>query len=168
MTPSYSNATRSQHHPTQPYRVAEPRPLVTPEQRASSQSIHLRSPVRRTQPHTYAEAAQRAPPRSREINQGKGRRDMRREQTSGTLNDWRQDDMDYYTQGIPSIRQNTPPGTQHAYNPHNNRSNGYGCYNCGEYNHRQVSCRFDHRLRCGLCRRVGHKQKLCRNNSYTE
>lgn len=37
----------------------------------------------------------------------------------------------------------------------------YGCYNCGEHNHRQDTCRFDHRLKCELCHRLGHKQKLC-------
>ena len=37
----------------------------------------------------------------------------------------------------------------------------YGCFNCGEFNHRQASCRFDHRLRCGHCRQLGHKGKLC-------
>lgn len=37
----------------------------------------------------------------------------------------------------------------------------HGCYNCGEHNHRQATCRFDHRLRCGNCRRLGHKEKLC-------
>ena len=37
----------------------------------------------------------------------------------------------------------------------------HGCYNCGEYNRRQDSCRFDHRLKCELCNGLGHKQKLC-------
>ena len=43
-----------------------------------------------------------------------------------------------------------------------NRQNGrQGCYNCGEYNHRQNSCRFDHRLKCGNCYELGHKRKMC-------
>ena len=41
----------------------------------------------------------------------------------------------------------------------NNRRRG--CYNCGEYNHRQNICRFDHRLKCGNCYGLGHKQKMC-------
>ena len=40
-------------------------------------------------------------------------------------------------------------------------SNKRGCYNCGEYNHRQNTCRFDHRIRCGYCGTLGHKSKMC-------
>ena len=36
-----------------------------------------------------------------------------------------------------------------------------GCYNCGEFNHVQAKCRFDHKLSCGICRRLGHKSRLC-------
>ena len=45
----------------------------------------------------------------------------------------------------------------------NNSYEGYkvGCYNCGEFNHVQSKCRFDHKLRCGICRRLGHKSRLC-------
>lgn len=47
-----------------------------------------------------------------------------------------------------------------------NSSNQYeqkkiGCYNCGEYNHRMDSCRYDHKLRCANCNLLGHKTKLC-------
>ena len=35
-----------------------------------------------------------------------------------------------------------------------------GCYNCGEYNHRQASCRYDHRIRCNNCHAFGHKGRL--------
>lgn len=37
-----------------------------------------------------------------------------------------------------------------------------GCYNCGEWNHQQRNCRFDHRLRCASCHRLGHKQRMCK------
>lgn len=37
----------------------------------------------------------------------------------------------------------------------------YGCYNCGEHNHRLATCRYDHRLRCGNCHRLGHKERVC-------
>lgn len=40
-----------------------------------------------------------------------------------------------------------------------------GCYNCGEFNHHQATCRFDYKLTCGLCHQLGHKQKLCRQYS---
>lgn len=36
-----------------------------------------------------------------------------------------------------------------------------GCYKCGEFNHVQAACRFDHKLLCGICRRLGHKSRLC-------
>ena len=41
-----------------------------------------------------------------------------------------------------------------------------GCYNCGEFNHRQNLCRFDHRIKCGSCARLGHKSKACKSNWY--
>ncbi len=44
-------------------------------------------------------------------------------------------------------------------NTNNNKS--LGCYNCGEFNHRQSTCRFDHRLRCEDCHIQGHKRRLC-------
>ena len=36
-----------------------------------------------------------------------------------------------------------------------------GCFNCGEFNHHQATCRFDYKMTCGLCPQLGHKQKLC-------
>lgn len=36
-----------------------------------------------------------------------------------------------------------------------------GCYNCGEFNHRQSQCRFDHKVKCASCHSYGHKSKLC-------
>ena len=36
-----------------------------------------------------------------------------------------------------------------------------GCYNCGEFNHRQSTCRFDHKLTCEICHVRGHKSRLC-------
>lgn len=36
-----------------------------------------------------------------------------------------------------------------------------GCYKCGEFNHVQAACRFDHKLLCGICQRLGHKSRLC-------
>lgn len=37
-----------------------------------------------------------------------------------------------------------------------------GCYNCGEFNHVQSNCRFDHKLQCKQCHSLGHKSRLCR------
>ncbi len=39
------------------------------------------------------------------------------------------------------------------------------CYNCGEFNHVQVNCRFDHRVLCGNCQHLGHKSRLCQHYS---
>ena len=36
-----------------------------------------------------------------------------------------------------------------------------GCYRCGEFNHHQSNCRFDHKVRCNNCHAYGHKNKLC-------
>ena len=36
-----------------------------------------------------------------------------------------------------------------------------GCYNCGEFNHHQSNCRYDHQIRCGNCYNLGHKYKSC-------
>ena len=36
-----------------------------------------------------------------------------------------------------------------------------GCCNCGEHNHRQSNCRYDHRIRCNLCHKFGHKNRMC-------
>ena len=39
-----------------------------------------------------------------------------------------------------------------------------GCYNCGEYNHHQSTCRYDHKIQCALCHSYGHKSRLCPQN----
>ena len=36
-----------------------------------------------------------------------------------------------------------------------------GCFNCGKFNHRQSTCRFDHKLKCEICHSYGHKSRLC-------
>ena len=50
----------------------------------------------------------------------------------------------------------------HYVNSNNRVSIGkVGCYNCGEFNHQQSNCRYDHKIRCNNCHRYGHKSKLC-------
>ena len=39
--------------------------------------------------------------------------------------------------------------------------NQRGCFNCGEYNHRQLNCRYDHQIRCNNCFNYGHKSRMC-------
>ncbi|MPC82787.1 hypothetical protein E2C01_077469 [Portunus trituberculatus] len=45
---------------------------------------------------------------------------------------------------------------------HSSRQGRQGCFNCGEFNHRQAQCRFDHKLLCESCNQYGHKQRLCK------
>lgn len=56
--------------------------------------------------------------------------------------------------------QTLPPQHSHYRTPRS--SYPYGCYNCGEHNHQQRRCRYDHRLRCATCHELGHKQRLCK------
>ena len=44
--------------------------------------------------------------------------------------------------------------------PNNERVRN-GCFNCGEFNHQQSQCRYDHKIRCELCHLYGHKRRLC-------
>lgn len=40
-----------------------------------------------------------------------------------------------------------------------------GCFNCGEFNHHQSRCRFDHVILCTRCNSYGHKNRLCHHYS---
>ena len=42
-----------------------------------------------------------------------------------------------------------------------NHSTARGCYNCGEGNHTVSQCKYDQKLPCFQCRKLGHKQKFC-------
>ena len=90
---------------------------------------------------------------------------------------------DNYYQRTPLVRRERPRITRQDTHPRAlNRDNfhqnsninfhtltqarnvrGRGCFNCGELNHRESTCRFDHRLKCGDCGELGHKSKLCRH-----
>ena len=53
---------------------------------------------------------------------------------------------------------------ERAFQYPNTRSDDWrqkGCFNCGEYNHRQTNCRYDHRIRCNYCFKFGHKSRMC-------
>ena len=64
---------------------------------------------------------------------------------------------------------NEPRNYQINLRSHNNRGymstnrNKPGCYNCGEFNHVQSNCRYDHKIKCNVCHEYGHKSKLCSN-----
>ena len=68
----------------------------------------------------------------------------------------------YYNQ------RNSDASYQHGHSSNhciNSWSSPRGCFNCGEHNHRQSNCRYDHRIRCNLCFRSGHKSRMCNLSS---
>ena len=50
---------------------------------------------------------------------------------------------------------------RYAENNYTMKRKRVGCYNCGEFNHVQLNCRFDHKVLCGTCQHLGHKSRLC-------
>ena len=62
-------------------------------------------------------------------------------------------------------RENSRLNHIQNYNAATNR-NRTGCYNCGEFNHVQSNCRYDHMIKCNVCHGYGHKSKLCSNYCY--
>ena len=62
--------------------------------------------------------------------------------------------------GYPRINNIESNNHNHVYSNRNRP----GCYNCGEFNHRQANCRFDHKIRCNVCYEYGHKSRLCQQN----
>ncbi|MEL6989196.1 MAG: hypothetical protein AAGK97_15395, partial [Bacteroidota bacterium] len=98
---------------------------------------------------------------------------------SPTLNKPRQADQNFYHNRIKHHNNQQYPAHQarqnsryqenqyhhHRRNLHQQnqlQSNGrLGCFNCGEYNHHQSNCRFDHKIQCSSCLAYGHKSRLC-------
>ena len=64
----------------------------------------------------------------------------------------------------PQVPSNRTYSSYHQNSAYKNR-NRVGCYNCGEYNHVQSNCRFDHRMRCDVCQQYGHKSRFCQNSN---
>ena len=44
--------------------------------------------------------------------------------------------------------------------------NKRGCFNCGEFNHVQSRCRYDHKIKCNKCNEYGHKSRYCNYSQY--
>ncbi len=62
----------------------------------------------------------------------------------------------------PHPHHRRPYPHHHLSNHHHHReTKKHGCYNCGEFNHHQSNCRYDHKIKCGNCNRLGHKNRLC-------
>ena len=66
------------------------------------------------------------------------------------------------SQGSPFIRDSQDI----AHSDYTMQWNRKGCYNCGEHNHRQSNCRYDHRIRCNNCFTYGHKSRMCDFNNH--
>ena len=60
-------------------------------------------------------------------------------------------------------RQGIYDNEHHGRN-YNRQPQRRGCYNCGEYNHIQRNCRYDHEVKCVICNEYGHKSRFCTNN----
>lgn len=71
-----------------------------------------------------------------------------------------------YHQGRHDSHYNTGPNMHRYHNTHAHTRGRRGCYNCGEENHHQASCKFDHRLQCHCCNKLGHKQRMCTSYNY--
>ena len=92
-------------------------------------------------------------------NQGNGK--MIRNARSS--NDW--GEYNYARDGAISGRVNSRYNFVQGNSTATNR-NRAGCYNCGEFNHVQSNCRYDHKVKCNVCHKYGHKGRLCGNNRY--
>ena len=76
--------------------------------------------------------------------------------------------------GRPAIPRWREPQHYHAHRDNYEDENevacyqdgNMGCYNCGEFNHKRNTCRFDHRIKCRNCGSLGHKSKSCKGNRY--
>ena len=73
-----------------------------------------------------------------------------------------------YQRRRPEYRQQYQQANSHhftrTFESSNTRTDEWtskGCFNCGEYNHRQTNCRYDHRIRCNYCFKFGHKNRMC-------
>jgi len=97
---------------------------------------------------------------------------------SGAPGEGRRTQSHYQTPTYTSRHDSSQPGPSHGWatgQPHPQtqgpsspppsqprRHRRGTCYNCGETNHAQNNCRFDHKLRCTTCYQLGHKSRLCK------
>ena len=90
------------------------------------------------------------------------RGDENRYGNARVLNNWGEHgyERDRVLHGQVSSRSKYVP----RYNTTNR--NRMGCYNCGEFNHVQANCRYDHKIQCNVCHEYGHKSRHCDNNRY--
>ena len=65
-----------------------------------------------------------------------------------------------YTNSVNSQSNHSYPKYINDRAQYGGRKSG-GCFNCGELNHHQSKCRYDHKIRCDLCHVYGHKRRFC-------
>ena len=101
---------------------------------------------RRTESRNKLRSQQNRYQQSRDTNYPRSRRSY----AGGQVN------SDYMNTGVTNRERND----HYAYYDRHR----YGCYNCGEFNHQQANCRFDHKIKCNICYEYGHKSRLCKQN----
>lgn len=179
-THSYDSSI-SPHHPhTSSRNIASHRSSVVPEatlHRSQAGAARREQAVDGSTaggvrgPHTYAAALRRETEERRHMSRGlslnhssvwRGRYWDDSQRNNPPASQYRE--QEHYSYGDDSQRYQSDghTGARRKWSE-NSRIEGYkvGCYNCGEYNHVQSNCRFDHKLKCGICRRLGHKSRLC-------
>ncbi len=149
----------------------------------SLQCLNSPPTLPQTSPHSYASVTTGAPQRILGSRHGffnhNGRADG-----GQSMNSYKHEDDKYRNRGNtqttyshthhssnykPHLSNNTTHIQEHhdyrkqriGSNGHQHQTRRVGCYNCGEFNHKQSTCRFDYKLRCELCHSLGHKMRLC-------
>lgn len=168
----HTSYTQPQHrappHPPHVTQRLPPRPVPTIEKCQTYYSVHP-PPVRRAPPYSYRDAVQRNITRNMDNEQQTNYGNIRNDYYVDTAMERREAERCVVLPPAPPRHAPPPRAAPHyytprtTYTPHTNYRPG--CYNCGEHNHRQGTCRFDYRLRCGSCHKLGHKQKRCYYNN---
>ncbi len=191
---SHYNITSTQHFASGPSHKSISHspdiPINRPQTPPTPQSLQcLNSPTSlpQTSPHSYASVTSGAPQRTlgsrhaffehngrvdggQNMNSYNHEADSYRNRRNTQTTYSRIPHSSNYT---PHLSNNTTHIQEHPdYRKQRLESNGHqyptrrvGCYNCGEFNHKQSTCRFDYKLRCELCHTLGHKMRLCHHYS---
>ena len=154
------------HHYTHEAAQEAPSPYMPSNVQRETPRYSPTVPLRRDVPRRTETALQRTSfSSSRRGQETMWEHNMRNHDSTSSPNSY--DDgyrYDEYWQDSRPIH--SPPMQRSSYSYTASSPNSQqGCYNCGEHNHHQRNCRFDHRLRCALCHRLGHKQRSCKYNN---
>ena len=116
----------------------------------------------------YSQAPSHSATSGNEAGWGNGRR--RSSTNSYAENRWRNNENSYVHNDVFTHPYEEVNRTRYENRPRNIFNQNYvrktiGCFNCGEFNHAQKNCRFDHKVMCSICKRLGHKSRLCQSYS---